>query len=127
VSPFSPNPLMIAMSAHLDRLHRIRASELAAVSRRVLGTDPIQNARVNDASGTHLIADEPPTVPSPTVCHCLRVTTSDVETAISVGGCRSLCDVMQQTDAGRGCTACHRRIKAMLNATEEVTVEEHLV
>jgi len=54
------------------------------------------------------------TVADRVICHCLRVKASQVQTAIDVGGCASLKEVMDETAAGGGCTACHRRILAML-------------
>ena len=50
----------------------------------------------------------------PIVCHCLRVTESQVQDAIAVGSCSNVKDVMKMTDAGGGCTACHRQILDML-------------
>ena len=57
------------------------------------------------------------TVCTPTdeiVCHCLRVTGSQIKDRIAVGDCDRLQDVMKMTDAGTGCTACHARIRALI-------------
>lgn len=48
------------------------------------------------------------------VCHCLRVTQSQIQTAIDVDHCSTLKEVMDCTRAGGGCTACHRRILDLL-------------
>ena len=50
------------------------------------------------------------------LCHCLRITASQIEAAVCVGGSRTVRDVMDPTGAGRGCLACHYRIKTVLNA-----------
>jgi NAD(P)H-nitrite reductase large subunit len=58
------------------------------------------------------------TVPTKTdckiLCHCLRVTESQIHEAVVIAGCRDVKDVMDCTEAGSGCTACHRRILAFL-------------
>lgn len=48
------------------------------------------------------------------VCHCLGITESAVRNAVDAGGSQCVRDVMAQTEAGTGCTACHGRIKALL-------------
>ncbi|MEO1993697.1 MAG: (2Fe-2S)-binding protein [Planctomycetaceae bacterium] len=48
------------------------------------------------------------------LCHCLAVSEQTVRAVIAFGGCQSLCDVMQRTGAGQGCTACHHRICRLL-------------
>jgi bacterioferritin-associated ferredoxin len=50
------------------------------------------------------------------VCHCLAITESQIRRAVEVGGSQCLRDVMAQTAAGTGCTACHARIRQHLNA-----------
>lgn len=58
------------------------------------------------------------TVPTRTdckiLCHCLRVTESQIHEAVVINGCRDIKGVMDCTEAGSGCTACHRRILAFL-------------
>ena len=50
------------------------------------------------------------------VCHCLHVSQTEVELAAASGlGC-ALKDVMECTGAGTGCTACHHRIRQILQA-----------
>lgn len=49
-----------------------------------------------------------------TVCHCLQVTTSEIVTAADVAGASTVREVMKCTGAGKGCTACHRRIRTLL-------------
>ncbi len=56
------------------------------------------------------------TCPDSVVCHCLRVSESQVVDCIAVSGCRTVRDVMQQIGAGGGCTACHCRIRELLAA-----------
>lgn len=48
------------------------------------------------------------------VCHCLRVTESEICNSIAVGDADTVKRVMDQTQAGSGCTACHRAIRALL-------------
>lgn len=48
------------------------------------------------------------------VCHCLRVTEEEVLQAAEVGKPHSIKQIMDHTGAGGGCTACHRRIRALL-------------
>ena len=50
------------------------------------------------------------------VCHCLGISESAIRHAVDVGGGQCLRDVMDQTEAGTGCTACHARIKSFLKA-----------
>jgi bacterioferritin-associated ferredoxin len=60
----------------------------------------------------------------PMLCHCLQVTRSSVVKAVHEHGARSLCEIANLTGAGGGCTACHRRIRAVLNqARVHPTVE----
>lgn len=51
---------------------------------------------------------------SAVLCHCLQITVGEVRQAVASGEVRSLCDIRQQTGAGTGCTACHRRIRQFL-------------
>lgn len=48
------------------------------------------------------------------ICHCLGVTETDIRSAISTGSVQSIKCVMNGTGAGTGCTACLRRINALL-------------
>ena len=48
------------------------------------------------------------------VCRCLQVTAEQVVVAITTLELRTMRDVRQTTGAGDGCTACHRKIKALL-------------
>ena len=50
------------------------------------------------------------------VCQCLQVTASEIESAAVFGGLQSLKDVMDQTGAGKGCTACHCAIRDLLGS-----------
>ena len=48
------------------------------------------------------------------VCHCLRVTEEEILQAAHEGKPHSIKQIMDHTGAGGGCTACHRRILALL-------------
>ena len=51
------------------------------------------------------------------VCHCLRVRACDVREAIAKGQADSLRAVMQETQAGSGCSCCHAVIRQLLAET----------
>ena len=55
------------------------------------------------------------------VCRCLQVTEEQIVVAITTLEVRNLRDLRRETGAGDGCTACHRKLKALLN--EHVYVE----
>lgn len=48
------------------------------------------------------------------ICHCLKVTQAEVESAIVTSDEPSLRCVMRMTGAGTGCTACHRTIRSLI-------------
>jgi NAD(P)H-nitrite reductase large subunit len=48
------------------------------------------------------------------VCRCLRVTEHEVITAIQTLGLRTVKEVGRATEAGTGCTCCHKEIAAYL-------------
>lgn len=48
------------------------------------------------------------------VCHCLRVTESEISGAVVVAELETVKQVMDFTGAGSGCTACHCAIKKLL-------------
>jgi NAD(P)H-nitrite reductase large subunit len=48
------------------------------------------------------------------ICRCLQVKESQVVDAIAVTGAETIRDVIEQTGAGAGCTACHCRIRELL-------------
>ena len=50
------------------------------------------------------------------ICHCLRVTESTVVDAIDMGRLQTIREVVRETRAGEGCTACHGRIRCLLRA-----------
>ena len=50
------------------------------------------------------------------LCHCLRVTESEIRGAVAVGDLESVKQVMDYTGAGKGCTACHCAIKKIIAA-----------
>lgn len=52
------------------------------------------------------------------LCHCLRVSESQIRAAVELAGCQTIRDVRRQTGAGSGCTACHRRICALIDSVQ---------
>jgi NAD(P)H-nitrite reductase large subunit len=48
------------------------------------------------------------------ICHCLRVTESQVRESIAVHNCETIREVTRSCGAGGGCTACHRHIRRCL-------------
>ena len=50
------------------------------------------------------------------ICRCLNVTESEVQTAISAFNVQSVRDLGRCTGAGKGCMACHGRLKALVKA-----------
>jgi NAD(P)H-nitrite reductase large subunit len=48
------------------------------------------------------------------VCRCLRVTEDEIITAIQTLGLRTVKEVSRATEAGTGCTCCHKEIAAYL-------------
>lgn len=57
---------------------------------------------------------EPATLQCAILCHCLKVTHGEVTAAIDLHGCESVDQVTNACGAGGGCTACHRKIRALL-------------
>ncbi len=52
--------------------------------------------------------------PDRVVCRCLKITEQEVITAITTLGLRTLSEVRKATEAGDGCTCCHRELHAYL-------------
>ena len=52
--------------------------------------------------------------PDRVVCKCLRVTEQTLITAIATLGLRTVKEVRQATEAGDGCTCCHKELAAYL-------------
>ena len=50
------------------------------------------------------------------VCRCLNVTESEVQTAISAFNVQTVRELGRCTGAGKGCMACHGRLKALVKA-----------
>ena len=48
------------------------------------------------------------------ICRCLQVKESQVVDVIAVTGAETVREVICQTGAGSGCTACHCRIRELL-------------
>jgi bacterioferritin-associated ferredoxin len=49
------------------------------------------------------------------ICHCLQVTEDMLRGALATLELRSLRDLREATGAGDGCTACHRRLRQILD------------
>ena len=58
--------------------------------------------------------------PGRVLCHCLQITEEAVVEAASLFGLTTVKEVRERTGAGDGCTACHRRIRLVL---QEMRVE----
>ncbi len=52
--------------------------------------------------------------PAEFLCHCLQVTEEAVVEAVTRFGLQTIHDVRRHTGAGDGCTACHRRIRQIV-------------
>lgn len=50
------------------------------------------------------------------VCRCLSVTESEIQTAISAFNVQTVRELGRCTGAGKGCMACHGRLKALVKA-----------
>jgi len=50
------------------------------------------------------------------LCHCLQVTEEAVVEAVKRFGLQTVLEVRRHTGAGEGCTACHRRIRDVVEA-----------
>jgi NAD(P)H-nitrite reductase large subunit len=57
----------------------------------------------------------------PLLCRCLQVHRSLVVDCIAVTGAETVREVGEATGAGRGCLACHCRIKELLAARTRST------
>ena len=53
--------------------------------------------------------------PSQFLCNCLQVTEEVVVEAVITLGLRNVRDIREQTGAGGGCTACHARLRQVLD------------
>jgi bacterioferritin-associated ferredoxin len=49
------------------------------------------------------------------ICHCLGVTEDELQSALGERAIRSVQEIVQETGAGNGCTACRRAIQEFLN------------
>jgi bacterioferritin-associated ferredoxin len=49
-------------------------------------------------------------------CHCLNISSAEIESAIDTAELRTVKEVIRETGAGSGCTACHCTIRALLEA-----------
>jgi bacterioferritin-associated ferredoxin len=60
--------------------------------------------------------DSPAETPRKVVCHCLNICESTIESKIEAGRVGTVKEVIRETGAGSGCTACHCTIRALLEA-----------
>lgn len=79
---------------------------------------------VTDSKFEESIAVQAPTAASRPrlICHCLKVTHDEVQQCIVDNSATSVHDVMRGCGAGKGCTACHCRIKDLLAAHVMIVV-----
>ena len=61
------------------------------------------------------------------VCRCLKVTETDVIAAIRDGGATSLVELQMLTEAGTGCTCCHRELRNYLAIYSSSSSARHLL
>ena len=54
------------------------------------------------------------TCPSRVVCHCLNVTEEQIIHAIENHDLRTIHDIRRQTNAGDGCTCCHKDLQEII-------------
>ncbi len=52
------------------------------------------------------------------ICHCIGVTKADVEESLRLHGCSRVKEIIEQTGAGSGCTACRRRLAELIRRHE---------
>ncbi len=50
------------------------------------------------------------------ICRCLNVTESEAQTAISAFNVESVRELGRCTGAGKGCMACHGRLRSLIKA-----------
>jgi NAD(P)H-nitrite reductase large subunit len=48
------------------------------------------------------------------ICRCLGITESEIRAAADFAGCETISEIKETTEAGTGCTACHKRILKLL-------------
>ena len=63
----------------------------------------------------------PSTATDKIICHCLGVTENDIRSAVAGGTVQSIKCIMNGTGAGTGCTACIRRINALIESSQSVS------
>ncbi|MFG0335550.1 MAG: (2Fe-2S)-binding protein [Maioricimonas sp. JB049] len=81
-------------------------------------TDPLAALR-SLIEGPHPVIAPAPKSEDNILCRCLKVTESRVVEAIVRDSASSVRDVQRSCEAGGGCMACHRRIRALLQAACE--------
>ena len=75
---------------------------------------PQTAAQTEDCTGSCRSCPAVGSCPDRVVCRCLRVTEETVISAIVTLGLRTVKEVRQATDAGNGCTCCHKELAAYL-------------
>ena len=51
------------------------------------------------------------------ICHCLQIRESTLVDAVDSRQMMTVNDIVRETGAGGGCTACHRRLRRFLKTT----------
>ena len=75
------------------------------MSQEVLSGNCVGNCQGCSAAGS---------CPDRVVCRCLKITEQEVITAITTLGLRTLGELRKATEAGDGCTCCHRELHGYL-------------
>jgi bacterioferritin-associated ferredoxin len=75
---------------------------------------PQTSAETSDCTGSCRSCATVGSCPDRVVCRCLKVTEQEVVSAIVTLGLRTVKEVRQATEAGDGCTCCHKEIAAYL-------------
>ncbi|MSR30915.1 MAG: (2Fe-2S)-binding protein [Gemmataceae bacterium] len=54
------------------------------------------------------------------ICHCLGITEQQILELKILKNVQTVREVMNETEAGSGCTACHRKIRDLLENPEKI-------
>jgi bacterioferritin-associated ferredoxin len=76
---------------------------------------PPDDTTLSDCTGTCRTCPAVGSCPDRIVCRCLKVTEQAIIDAIIVLGARTLKELRRATDAGGGCTCCHKELKVYLD------------
>ena len=75
---------------------------------------PQTSTQTEDCTGSCRSCPAVGSCPDRVVCKCLRITEETVISAIVTLGLRTVKEVRQATEAGDGCTCCHKELAAYL-------------